>query len=72
MLRRRSLLAQRRLGILPLRRTFQKKRLKIEYCNSQYVENVEHVICVCTMYSQLRNNLYLKVENAGKQTCMPS
>ncbi len=33
-------------------------------CNLQYVENEEHFICVCTPYSQLRNNLYLTVENA--------
>ncbi len=33
-------------------------------CNLQYVENEEHFTCVCTTYSQLRNNLYLTLENA--------
>ncbi len=33
-------------------------------CDSQDIENEEHFICVCTKYSQLRNDLYLKVENA--------
>ncbi len=33
-------------------------------CDSEDVENEEHIICVCAKYSQLRNDLYLKVENA--------
>ncbi len=54
MLRRRSLLAKHRLGILPLHLETERFRNK----------KVEHFICVCTTYSQLRNNLYLTVENA--------
>ncbi len=70
--RRRSLLAQLRLGILPLHLKTGRFRnnKKVEdriclICNLQYVENEEHFICVCTTYSQLRNNLYLTVENAA-------
>ncbi len=33
-------------------------------CNSHNVQNEEHFICICTNYSHLRNDLYLKVENA--------
>ncbi len=68
--RRRSLLAQLRLGILPLHlETGRFRNKKVEgkiclICNLQYVENEEHFIYVCTTYSQLRNNLYLTVENA--------
>ncbi len=71
MLRRRSLLVQLRLGIFPLHlgagrfRNLKKVEDRIcLICNSQYVENEEHFICVCATYSQLRNNLYLIVENA--------
>ncbi len=70
MLRRRSLLAQLRLGILPLHlETGRFRNKKVEertclICDSQDVENEEHFICVCTKYSQLLNDLYLKVENA--------
>ncbi len=46
---------------------FRKKKVEertLLICDSQDVENEEHVICVCTKYSQLCNDLYLKVENA--------
>ncbi len=47
---------------------FRNKKVaerKCLICDSQDVENEEHFICVCTMYSQLRNDLYLKVESVG-------
>ncbi len=62
--RRRSLLAQLRLGILPLhleRGCFRNKKKQVEdriclICNLQYVENEEHFICVCTTSSHGLSN----------------
>ncbi len=55
MLRRRwSLLAQHRLGILPLyleTGCFRNIKVDKRTCDSEDVDNEEHLICVCTKYS---------------------
>ena len=62
----RSLLAQFRLGILPLHiETGRFKRLPVEErvcknCESADVEN-EHFLCSCTLYAGIRQALYEKV-----------
>ncbi len=79
--RRRSLLAQLRFGILPLHLEtglFRNKKVEERtclICDSQDVEKEEYFICVCSKYNHLRNDLYLKVENAGFRglsNCIPS
>ncbi len=55
--KRRFLLSQISLGILPLHletgcfRNEKVEGRKCLICNSQYVENEKHFICVCTTYS---------------------
>ncbi len=67
--RKRSLMAQFRIGILPLHieiGRFRDKRINERVCllcNSGEVENELHFLCVCTTYSNYRQNLYSIVNN---------
>ena len=68
--RRRSLLAQVRLGILPICiETGRFRNLDVnericEVCNIDLVEDEFHFICVCNVYSEYRETLFNKVENS--------
>ncbi len=62
-------MAQFRIGILPLhieRGRFSDNRIDERVCllcNSSEVENELHFLCVCTTYSNYRQNLYSIVNN---------
>ncbi len=63
--RRRSLLVQLRLGILPLNSGISRFSLKKElviFCNT-HVEDEFHFVCVCEEYTQFREIVYPKVIN---------
>ncbi len=67
--RKSSLIAQFRIGILPLHIETGKFRVKrinervCLLCNSGEVENELHFLCVYTTYSNYRQNLYSIVNN---------
>ncbi len=67
--RKRSLIAQFRIGILSLHietGRFRDKRINERVCllcNSDAVKNELHFLCVCTTYSNYRQNLYSIVNN---------
>ena len=62
----RSLFAQFRLGILPLKlETDIFKKLNVEdriceLCHTGSVEDEIHFLCTCPLYSDFRNKLFLK------------
>ncbi len=64
-----SLMALFRIGILPLHietGRFRDKRINERVCllcNSGEVENELHFLCICTTYSNYRQNLYSIVKN---------
>ncbi len=66
---KRSLMAQFRIGILPLHietGRFRDKRINKRVCllcNTGEVENELHLLCVCTTYSNCRQHLYSIVNN---------
>ncbi len=67
--KRRSLLAQFRLGILPLhietgrfRNILPEERLCF-ICNTNVIEDEQHFACVCNEHSQLREIIFSKVYN---------
>ena len=61
---KRSLFAQIRIGILPLKiETGRFSNIAVnerhcEMCSSQNIEDELHFICVCPLYDDLRNNLF--------------
>ncbi len=65
---KRSLLAQTRLGILPLSIEIGRFRnIKLEerlciLCNQREIENALHFVCKCPFYAELRNDLYYKIQ----------
>ncbi len=67
--RKRSLMAQFRIGILPLHietGRLRDKRINERVCllcTSGEVENELHFLCVCTTYSNYKPNLYSIVNN---------
>ena len=69
--RRRSLLAQFRLGILPLHietGRFRGKSLEERVCllcGNGDIENEIHFVCSCSIYNNLRRELYSKLTNDG-------
>ncbi len=65
----KSIFAQLRCGILPLRvetgrfsRTPLEDR-KCEMCDLDVIEDEQHFICTCPLYSQERQVLYHKINN---------
>ena len=64
----RSLLAQLRCGILPLKiETGRFSRLPVEerlceLCNNEQVESEIHFICYCPLYDDVRTNMYNQVK----------
>ena len=69
--KQRSLLAQLRLGVLPLRiETGRYRRLAVEQricelCNLNVVEDELHFIFTCPLYGAIRPNLLRQVENSN-------
>jgi hypothetical protein len=67
--RRRSLIAQIRIGILPLHiETGRFRNLKVEertcqICKQNEIENEFHFICICNIYTHFRNEMYNKINN---------
>jgi hypothetical protein len=67
--RQRSLLAQLRLGILPLNIEIGRYRNKkveeriCEICNVNQIEDEIYLLCQCNAYTQLRNEMYSDVNN---------
>ena len=65
----RSLLAQLRCGVLPLRiETGRFARLDVtdrlcEVCNLAQIEDEQHFVMVCPLYENVRTNLYNHVQN---------
>ena len=72
----RSLMAQFRIGVLPLRvETGRYTRLALEdrtcqLCNSQNIEDEIHFLCECSCYDTLRESLYGTVNLTGEFTHM--
>ena len=66
--RKRSLFAQLRIGILPLRvetGRFSNIALAQRHCNmcsGSYVEDEKHFICNCNLYHDLRDTLFRSAE----------
>ena len=64
----RSLLAQLRCGILPLKiETGRLSRLPVEeclceLCNTKDVENEMHFVCCCPLYNDVRIDMYNQVK----------
>ena len=64
---KRSLLAQFRMGILPI--AIETGRFKglteneriCKFCPHQAVENEQHFLCTCSLYTILRNSMYNNV-----------
>ena len=61
--KKRSLMAQCRIGILPLKietGRFSRTPLEARICNlcKIEIENEIHFLCVCPIYTQIRNKLY--------------
>ena len=69
--KRMSLLAQLRIGILPIHvetGRFRNKKLEERVCficNNNEIENEVHFVCVCSVYLQFRENLFQKVVNVN-------
>ena len=62
----RSVLAQFRLGILPIRvETGRFKNLELkdrlcEVCTTQQIEDEMHLLCQCPLYDELRTTMFQK------------
>ncbi len=67
--RKRSLIAQTRIGILPLYiETGRFRNVKLEnrtcqVCKNNDIENEFHFICTCNVYTEFRNAIYTKIHN---------
>ncbi len=65
----RSLIAQLRLGILPIHieidrfRGTQLDERICQLCDTQEVEDEIHFVCKCNLYNDLRKNMYRKVKH---------
>ncbi len=65
----RSLIAQLRLGILPIHleigrfRGTQLDDRICQLCDTQEVEDEIHFVCICNLYNDLRQNMYRTVEH---------
>ena len=74
--RKRSLLCQLRIGILPLRietgrfRNLPVEERVCEICGNGDIEDEKHFVCGCQEYHDLRNVLYSKA--ADKQIEFPN
>jgi hypothetical protein len=66
--KKRSLLAQFRLGILPLNietgrfRNVPADERLCEVCNDNLVENEFHFVCICTEYENVRQRLFGSIQ----------
>ncbi len=62
--KRRSIISQFRIGILPLHietgrfRNVNEYERKYHICNNEDIENKFHFLCVCNGYIEFRNVLY--------------
>ncbi len=67
--KRRSIISQFRIGILPLPietgrfRNVKEDVRKCCVCNNEEIENEFHVLCVCNAYNEFRNVLYNNIYN---------
>ena len=67
--RKRSLLAQFRMGVLPLAiETGRFKGIKLnerlcKFCNSQDIEDEKHMLCKCNLYDDARSIMYSKASD---------
>ncbi len=65
----RSLIAQLRLGILPIHietgrfRGTQLDNRICQLCDTQEVEDKIHFVCKCNLYNDLRKTMYMTVEH---------
>jgi hypothetical protein len=67
--KRRSLMTQFRIGILPLHietgrfRNVPEDERKCKVCDFNDIENEFHFLCICNVYNEFRNILYKNVSN---------
>ena len=72
--KKRSLLAQLRLGILPLNiemgrfRNIPVEERICELCDCGMVEDEKHFLCICTLYEEYRDDMYCAIENENFPT----
>ena len=70
---RRSLMAQFRLGILPITvetgrfRNIPLQDRKCTICDLNEVEDEKHFLCICPVYNDIRSTLYTKVNTINSE-----